>query len=71
MPLTRFNNSVVMGAGALAIVLSPVIYFLSLFLIIKYRETVVARFKATKFWKAVKATSFYNWYYSYDKLFGN
>lgn len=71
VPLTRFNNSIVMGAGVLAIVLSPVIYFVSLFLIMKYRETVVARFKQTKFWKAVKATSLYNWYYSYDKLFGN
>lgn len=71
VPLTRFNNSIVMGAGVLAIILSPVIYFVSLFLIIKYRETVVARFKQTKFWKAVKATSLYNWYYSYDKLFGN
>src|SRR6185312_3467221 len=53
LPLTRFNNSIVMGEGVLAILLSPVIYFLSLYLIIKYRETVVARFKSTKLWKAV------------------
>jgi uncharacterized protein (TIGR03546 family) len=70
VPLTRFNNSIVMGAGVLAILLSPVIYFLSLFLIAKYRATVLAYIKETKFWKAVKATSLYNWYYSYDKLYG-
>lgn len=70
VPLTRFNNSIVMGAGVLAIVLSPVIYFVSLYLILKYRTTVLAWIKQTKFWKAVQATSLYNWYYSYDKLYG-
>ena len=70
VPLTRFNNSIVMGSAVLTVALSPVVYFLSLYLILKYRVTVVARFKETKFWKAVKATSLYNWYYSYDKLFG-
>jgi uncharacterized protein (TIGR03546 family) len=70
VPLTRFNNSIVMGAGVTAIVLSPVVYFLSLYLILKYRETVVARFKQTKFWKAMQATTLFKWYYSYDKLFG-
>jgi uncharacterized protein (TIGR03546 family) len=70
VPLTRFNNSIVMGAGVLAIVLSPVIYFASLFLIVKYRATVLARLKNTKVWKWVQATSLYNWYYSYEKLYG-
>lgn len=69
VPLTRFNNSIVMGAGVLTIIFSPVIYFVSLFLIMKYRVAVLARFKATKFWKAVQATSFYKWYYTYDKLY--
>ena len=71
VPLTRFNNSIVMGAGVVAILLSPVIYFLSLFMIVKYRTTVLAWIKETKLWKAIKATSLYNWYYSYDKLYGN
>jgi hypothetical protein len=59
-----------MGSAVITIPLSPVVFFVALALIVKYRATVVARFKETKFWKAVKATSFYNWYYSYDKLFG-
>ncbi len=69
VPLTRFNNSIVMGSAVLTILLSPVVYIASLYVILKYREIIVARFKETKFWKAVKATSLYNWYYSYDKLF--
>jgi len=70
VPLTRFNNSIVMGSGIVAILLFPVIFFLSRSLILKYRETVVARFKETKVWKAVKATSLYQWYYSYEKYLG-
>ena len=70
VPLTRFNNSIVMGAGIVAFLLSPVMFFVSRMLILKYRVAVVARFKQTKFWKAVQATSLYNWYYSYDKYFG-
>jgi uncharacterized protein (TIGR03546 family) len=70
LPLTRFNNTIVMGSGVVTIILSPVVYVLSLIMIKKYRSTVVARFKQTKFWKAIQATSFYKWYYTYDNLYG-
>ena len=70
VPLTRFNNSVVMGAGVLAIVLAPVTYYVAKLLIISYRDKVVARFEKTKFWKAVKATSFYQWYVKYEEYSG-
>jgi uncharacterized protein (TIGR03546 family) len=69
VPLTRFNNSIVMGSAVVTILLSPVVFFVSLKLIVTYREKVLARFQATKFWKAIKATSLYNWYYTYDKLY--
>lgn len=70
VPLTRFNNSIVMGSAVLTILASPFVFWLSRILIIKYRQTFVERFKQTKFWKALKATSLYQWYYSYDKLYG-
>lgn len=70
LPLTRFNNSIVMGSAVVTILLSPVVYLLSLYLIVKYRVTVVEKFKQTKFWKAVQATSLYKWYYTYDNLYG-
>ncbi len=71
LPLTRFNNSIVMGSGVVTVVLAPVVFFVSRMLIIKYRVTVVAKFKQTKFWKAIQATSFYKWYYTYDNLYGS
>jgi uncharacterized protein (TIGR03546 family) len=70
LPLTRFNNTVVMGSGVVTILLSPVVYLTSLIMIKKYRQTVVLRFKQTKFWKAIQATSLYKWYYTYDNLYG-
>lgn len=70
VPLTRFNNSIVMGAGVVTIAAMPLVFFVSRSLIIKYRETVVARIKQTKAWKALQATSLYKWYYSYDNLYG-
>jgi uncharacterized protein (TIGR03546 family) len=71
VPFTRFNNSVVLGAGVISFALFPVIFLLSVKLIGKYREVVVTRFKETKFWKLIKSTSLYKWYYSYDNLYGN
>lgn len=70
VPLTRFNNTIVMGSAVVTIIAFPFVFLLSRALILKYRVTVVARFQQTKFWKAVKATSLYNWYYKYDSLYG-
>lgn len=71
IPFTKFYNTVVMGAGVVSILLFPVVFIISKKLIEKYRITVVARFKQTKFWKAVQATSFYKWYVSYDNIYGS
>lgn len=70
IPYTRFYNTIVMGSAVVSIILSPFIFFISLFLIKKYRIYVVQRFKETKFFKALKATSLYQWYYSYENFYG-
>jgi uncharacterized protein (TIGR03546 family) len=70
VPFTKFYNTVYMGAGVTSILLFPIVFLLSKKLIIKYRQTVVARFQATKFWKVVQATKFYKWYVSYDNIYG-
>ena len=62
LPFTRFNNTIVMGSGAVSFLLSPIIFLISLKFIIKYREVVVARIKNTKVWKAIKMSTFYQWY---------
>ncbi len=67
IPYTRFNNSIVMGSAVVTFILSPFVYLFSQYLIIKYRVTVLARFKQTKAWKAVEATKFYQWYYKYEQ----
>jgi uncharacterized protein (TIGR03546 family) len=70
VPLTRFNNSIVMGSGLIGFLLAIPAFFVFKKLIIKYRETVVARFKGTKVWKVFTATSFYKWYTKYQELYG-
>lgn len=69
VPLTRFNNSIVMGSLIFSLILAPVAFFIFKALVIKYRLSVVARFKETKFWKAFMATKFYAWYCKYDDLY--
>lgn len=70
IPFTRFNNSIVMGSFVVALIFAiPVFFFFKRF-VIRYRETVVVRFKQTKAWKLFTATKFYNWYLTYDKLYG-
>lgn len=71
VPFTRFNNTTVIGAGVISLALCPLIFFVARSLVLSYRQAVVERFRQTKFWRAVKATSFYRWYYTYDNLYGN
>lgn len=70
VPLTRFNNSIVMGSGVVALVLSPFVFLISRYLIKHYRLQVVDRLKSTKAWKAMQATALFKWYYTFSKLQG-
>ncbi len=70
VPFTKFYNSIAMGALVIGLVLFYPVVFGSKKLVGKYRETVVAKFKDTKFFKAFKATAFYKWYAKYDSLYG-
>lgn len=70
VPLTRFNNSIVMGSLIVSLILTPIAFFGFKIGILKYRATVVARFKGTKMWKAFAATKLYNWYSKYNELYG-
>lgn len=70
VPLTRFNNSIVMGSAVLGFALAIPAFFIFKSLVIKYRLTVVARFKQTKIWKAWTGTTLFKWYTTYDNLYG-
>lgn len=69
IPLTRFNNSIVMGSGAVAFLLSPFVFILSKQLIVRYRSVVLEKIKQTRVWQALKATALFKWYYTYDNLY--
>jgi len=70
IPLTRFNNTVVMGSGLLGFLLFPVIFLLTKILVSKYRKLIVERFQETKIWKMWKASAIYKLYFNYEKLYG-
>lgn len=70
VPMTRFNNSIVMGSMIVSVLLFPFAFYGFKALIVAYRAAVVARFKGTKIWKAFAATKFYNWYTKYNELYG-
>lgn len=70
VPFTRFNNSIIMGSGLLSFILVIPLFFVFRILVVKYRDTVVRRFKSSKIWKAWVSTSFYNWYTKYTQLYG-
>lgn len=69
LPLTRFNNTVILGAGIVTICLIPLIYLLAYLLIKKYRKTVVGQVKASAFFKSFQASKVYQWYSSYSSLY--
>lgn len=70
LPMTRFNNSIILGSFAISIVLCPILFFVFKKLILKYRSTIAQRLETTKLWKAIKATKFYDWYGKYRDLYG-
>jgi uncharacterized protein (TIGR03546 family) len=70
VPLTRFNNSIVMGSGITTLFLAPIGFFVFRALILRYRRDILAKFQNTKAWKLVKATSLYQWYCKFDDLYG-
>lgn len=70
VPMTRFNNSIIMGSGLIGFILAIPGYFLFRFLIVRYRITVVEKFKSSKIWKAWTATSIYKIYLQYLNLYG-
>jgi uncharacterized protein (TIGR03546 family) len=62
VPLTNFNNSVVLGSFVSWVVLWLPMYFLFSWLVVKYREKVYERLKKTKLFQVLAASKLYNYY---------
>ena len=62
IPYTNFNNTVVLGSIIGWIVLVIPIFFLSRWALIRYRATLGARVRRSRFYQAVSASKAYNVY---------
>ena len=65
--LARFNNTIVMGSLLFSLVAFVPLYIFSNFLIIKYRDHVLAWIRNTRMMTAIKASKFYS---AYERLSG-
>jgi len=61
-PLTRFNNTVVMGSFLCALLLFIPIYFGMKRFVIAYRTTVGARVEKMKIYQVIKKSALVQWY---------
>ncbi len=61
-PLTRFNNTVVMGSFVCALLLALPIYVAFKHLVIAYRKTLGARIEKTKIYRVIRHSSLVQWY---------
>ena len=61
-PLTRFNNTVVMGSFVCALILAFPIYFGFKHLVIAYRKSIGARLEKMKLYQIIRHSSLVQWY---------
>jgi uncharacterized protein (TIGR03546 family) len=62
MPLTNFNNTVVLGSLVFALLFAIPLFIALRWAVARYRETVGARVRQSRFYKALTASKAYNVY---------
>ena len=62
VPLTNFNNTVVLGSLVFALLFSVPLFFVTRLGVIRYRATIGERVRQTKWYRAVMASKVYNVY---------
>jgi uncharacterized protein (TIGR03546 family) len=62
VPLTNFNNTIVLGSLVFALALLLPLFFTTRWAVTRYRATVGERVRQSKFYKAVMASKAYNVY---------
>lgn len=62
IPLTNFNNTVVLGSLVFAVLFAVPFFFLTRWAIVRYRATIGERVRQSRFYKAVMASKAYNVY---------
>ena len=62
VPLTNFNNTIVLGSLVFSLLLLVPLFFATRWAVARYRATVGARVRQSKFYRAVMASKVYNVY---------
>src|SRR6267143_5426206 len=62
VPLTNFNNTVVLGSLVFALLFSVPLFFATRWAVARYRVTVGERVRQSRFYRAVTASKVYNVY---------
>ena len=62
VPLTNFNNTVVLGSFVVAVVLAVPLYVAARLGVTRYRATIGARVRQSRFYQTVMASKVYNLY---------
>lgn len=70
VPWTRFNNTVVMGAGVVGLLMAPLVFVAAMYLVRRYRSVVRERIRRSRWWKLLSASSFFRWYQRYQRFAG-
>lgn len=69
-PLTRFNNTVVLGSFVVAVVLSPIIYFGMKSFVVAYRLRFLGRVEKLKLYQLLRHNALVVWYLKVRDLGG-
>lgn len=62
VPLTNFNNTVVLGSLVFALLLLVPLFFATRWAVVRYRATIGERVRQSKFYRAIMASKVYNVY---------
>ncbi len=68
LPYTKFNHSTVMGGLIISLILGPLIFLLFRLFVERYQQELLEKVKRTKIWKAMKASTLYQWYAKYESI---
>lgn len=69
-PLTRFNNTVVMGSFIFALAFFAPVYFGMKIFVIEYRKHIHSKVEKWKIYKIIKQSGLYKWYDNVRSLGG-
>ena len=69
-PLTRFNNTVVLGSFFVALVLSPFVYFGMKSFVLAYRTHIFARVEKMRIYQIARHNAIIRWYLNIRNLGG-